>query len=107
MKNSLNDGHDLSRLNPEPTDVQRAIWRKHHKAGTTPGNPKWYRASTLPKTRVFKPGAAPVYPAWCKGVPKTKPITCFPKPNQLPAEPTTREYVDVFEEDNHYRSTTE
>ena len=104
MKKSRNAG-----INPEPTDVQRAIWRKHKKAGTSPGNPKWYHAPQTAAKAPFawKAGAAPVYPSWCKGVPKTKPITHFPKPNQLPAEPTTREYVDVFEETNHYRSTTE
>ena len=30
-------------INPEPTDVQRAIWRRHKAAGTSPGNPKWYK----------------------------------------------------------------
>lgn len=30
-------------INPEPTDVQRATWRRHKVAGTSPGNPKWYK----------------------------------------------------------------
>jgi len=55
-------GSDKCPLNPEPTDVQRATWRRHHKKGTSPGNPKWYRAATMPKPREFKPGRAPVYP---------------------------------------------
>lgn len=55
-------GSDKCPLNPEPTDVQRAIWRRHHKKGTSPGNPKWYRAASMPKPRKFKPGQPPVYP---------------------------------------------
>lgn len=49
-------------LNPEPTDLQRATWRRHHKAGTSPGNPKWYAVPRLPAYREFKPGQKPVYP---------------------------------------------
>lgn len=56
-------GSNKCPLNPEPTDLQRAIWRRHHKAGTSPGNPKWYRTAALPAPRQFKPGQPPKYPA--------------------------------------------
>lgn len=52
----------IARLNPEPTDAQRAAWRKHHARGTSPGNPKYYRSAELPKPRTFKAGRKPVYP---------------------------------------------
>jgi len=48
-------------LNPEPTDLQRAQWRKHKRAGTSPGNPKWYKSRVI-RPFVFKAGQAPVYP---------------------------------------------
>jgi len=48
-------------LNPEPTDIQRVQWRKHKRAGTSPGNPKWYKPQAV-RPFVFKPGQAPVYP---------------------------------------------
>lgn len=76
-------GSDKCPLNPEPTDVQRAIWRRHHKAGTSPGNPKWYRAPALPKPPKPWAGQKPVYPkletgqayrlAWIKAHEKTAP----------------------------------
>lgn len=57
------DPNSQCQLNPEPTDQQRAIWRRHHKAGTSPGNPKWYRAAALPKPAKPWVGQKPVYPA--------------------------------------------
>lgn len=42
-------------------------------AGRSPGNPKWYKAPTLPKQFVFKPGAKPVYPPQCKPTPQLAP----------------------------------
>ena len=48
-------------LNPEPTDLQRAQWRKHKLAGTSPGNPKWYKPVAIAPF-VFKAGLAPIYP---------------------------------------------
>ena len=48
-------------LNPEPTDVQRATLRRHQKAGTSPGNPKWYRSPAV-KPFTFTPGLPPKYP---------------------------------------------
>jgi hypothetical protein len=56
-------GSDKCRLNPEPTDVQRAIWRRHKAKGTTPGNPKWYKVPKLPARLEFKYGQKPKYPA--------------------------------------------
>ena len=52
------------RLNPAPTDVQRALYRRHRAAGTSPGNPKWYNriAAKLPAPFTFVPGRKPVYP---------------------------------------------
>ena len=61
MANCIYDS-DTCPLNPEPTDVQRAQWRRHHKKGTSPGNPKWYRTAALPAPRQFKPGQPPKYP---------------------------------------------
>ena len=58
---------DICPLNPDPTDVQRAVWRRHHKAGTSPGNPKWYKAPVLPKPPKPWAGQAPVYPALPSG----------------------------------------
>lgn len=49
-------------INPEPTDIQRATWRKHKAAGTSPGNPKWYRPRVFPKPFTFTPNRAPVFP---------------------------------------------
>ena len=35
------------KLNPEPTPVQFAQFRRHRAAGTSPGNPKWYKPPTI------------------------------------------------------------
>jgi hypothetical protein len=48
-------------LNPEPTDVQLATYARHKRAGTTPGNPKWYKPTKAPTPFRFVPGMAPVY----------------------------------------------
>lgn len=55
-------GSDKCPLNPEPSDVQRAQWRRHHKAGTSPGMPKWYKASNPPAKAPFTIRPDPVYP---------------------------------------------
>ena len=52
---------DGMQLNPEPTDVQLALFRRHKAARTTPGNPKWYKP-LVAKLFVFKAGQPPVYP---------------------------------------------
>ena len=49
------------RLNLEPTDAQLALFYRHKAAGTTPGNPKWYKPQGV-RPFVFKAGAAPVLP---------------------------------------------
>ena len=49
------------KLNPAPTDVQFATYRRHKKAGTTPGNPKWYKPLVV-KPFIFREGKPPVYP---------------------------------------------
>lgn len=41
--------------NPEPTDVQLALFRRHKAAGTSPGNPKWYEPLVV-QPFVFKAG---------------------------------------------------
>ena len=51
----------IDRLNPEPTDVQLATFRRHKAAGTTPGNPKWYKPDVV-KPFEFKAGLPPKYP---------------------------------------------
>jgi hypothetical protein len=56
MSNDLKDN-----LNPEPTDVQLACFRRHKVAGTSPGNPKWYRPLVV-KPFVFKAELPPNYP---------------------------------------------
>ena len=48
-------------INPEPTDVQRATWRRHKAAGTSPGNPKWYKPQTV-KPFEFKAGLPAKFP---------------------------------------------
>ena len=48
-------------LNPEPTDVQLATFRRHKAAGTTPGNPKWYKPDVV-KPFEFKAGLPPKFP---------------------------------------------
>jgi hypothetical protein len=51
-------------LNPEPTELQWALYRRHKRAGTSPGNPKWYRPQVV-KPFVFKsgqPAKLPRYP---------------------------------------------
>ena len=98
--------YETMKLNPEPTDVQWASYRRHCAAGTTPGNPRWYQVPTLPATRVFKANAAPVYPELSKGTKILPVIRFFPKPKQLPAEPTTRDYVEIFDKENHYVTTS-
>ena len=45
------------KLNPEPTDVQLALFKRHKQAGTSPGNPKWYK-SLVVKPFEFKGGPA-------------------------------------------------
>jgi hypothetical protein len=50
-------------LNPEPTDVQLAMFRRHKLKGTSPGNPKWYRPQVV-KPFEFKAGRPPQYPRW-------------------------------------------
>lgn len=97
MSNCIYDS-DKCRLNPEPTDVQRAQWRRHHKKGTSPGNPKWYRApNPTPKAPfTWRPGMAPVYP-------KLSPAESdYRKPAPDPFEAargkeTTAEYVAAYD----------
>lgn len=48
-------------LNPEPTAAQWALYRRHRDAGTSPGNPKWYKDPSI-KPFVFVPDKAPRYP---------------------------------------------
>jgi hypothetical protein len=48
-------------LNPEPTPAQWLTYRRHRKAGTSPGNPRWYRNSAF-NPFVFKPNQPPQYP---------------------------------------------
>ena len=55
------EGEFPVKLNPEPTDVQLATFRRHKAAGTTPGNPKWYKLQVV-RPFVFKAGAAPILP---------------------------------------------
>ena len=45
------------RLNPEPTDFQLRLFKHHKRAGTSPGNPKWYRPLVV-KRFEFKGGPA-------------------------------------------------
>lgn len=52
---------DKAKLNPEPTDVQRATYRRHQRKGTSPGNPKWYKKFTV-QPFVFVAGKPPVFP---------------------------------------------
>ena len=53
-------------LNPEPTDVQLALFRRHKQAGTSPGNPKWYKPLIV-KRFEFKGGPAK-YPSLPTGL---------------------------------------
>ena len=48
-------------INPEPTDVQRALWRRHKAAGTSPGNPKWYKPQKVTPFE-FKAGLPARFP---------------------------------------------
>jgi len=97
----MNDKLKEGGCNPEPTDVQRAQWRKHHKAGTTPGNPKWYRASNPTPKAPFTIRPAPVYPA-------LKPATYFKNPKwdykneARKAKDNIRNYVAAFNEHMHF-----
>lgn len=43
------------KLNPEPTDIQWAQFKRHKAAGTSPGNPKWYKPQIV-KPFEFKAG---------------------------------------------------
>ena len=62
MPKDHNNGAN-SKLNPAPTDVQFATFRRHQERGTTPGNPKWYQREALTvKPFEFKAGCPPVYP---------------------------------------------
>ena len=45
---------------PIPTPEQVARFQRHVKAGTTPGNPPWYKPPTIKPFKV-KPGAKPVF----------------------------------------------
>jgi len=56
-------GNEYDRLNPEPTEVQWARYQRHKAAGTSPGNPKWYRPQVLRRFE-FKAGLPPKYPVW-------------------------------------------
>ena len=50
-------------LNPAPTDVQLALFARHKRNGTTPGDPKWYtREKNVIRPFVFKPNQPPKYP---------------------------------------------
>ena len=48
-------------LNPSPTDVQLATFARHKRAGTSPGNPKWYKPVKAPSPFRFVSGMSPVY----------------------------------------------
>ena len=62
MKKPKYEWETPAALNPEPTDVQLALFRRHKAARTTPGNPKWYKPQcTVPFK--FKGGLKPVYPS--------------------------------------------
>jgi len=95
-------GSDKCPLNPEPTDVQRAQWRRHHKKGTSPGNPKWYRTAALPAPRQFKPGQPPKYPALPTGAEyrASDPRNRRPKDKDpfiaVKGKETTAEYVAAY-----------
>lgn len=56
----------LTRLNPEPTDLQLALFRRHKAAGTTPGNPKWYKSQVI-KPFEFKKGLPAKLPQYATG----------------------------------------
>lgn len=49
------------KVNPAPTDVQLATFRRHKAARTTPGNPKWYKPQVV-RPFTFKVEAPPVLP---------------------------------------------
>lgn len=48
-------------LNPAPSATQLALFARHKRNGTSPGNPKWYRPQTI-KPFVFVANKKPVYP---------------------------------------------
>ena len=75
----------IYRLNPEPTDVQLALFRRHKAAGTTPGNPKWYKPQVV-KPFEFKAGLPPKYPRYPTGAEhfKCRSRTTVKRPEDVP-----------------------
>ena len=53
---------DVKLRDTPASDTELARILRYREAGTSPGNPKWYRPQIFPKTLIFKPGMCPVYP---------------------------------------------
>ena len=53
-------------LNPEPTQGQLALFARHKAAGTSPGNPKWYKPVVV-KPFEFKAGQPARFPRYPTG----------------------------------------
>lgn len=68
---------EKSSLNPAPTDIQLALFARHKRNKTSPGNPKWYRPLII-RPFVFKPNQPPKYPKpnRCAMERKTQPEKC-------------------------------
>ena len=55
--------YETTQLRDTPaTENEIAKILAYRARGASPGNPKWYKAPTLPKQFVFKAGAKPVFP---------------------------------------------
>jgi len=94
-------------LNPDVDPAALRLFKKHVKAGTTPGNPKWYRAAIV-RARKFIAGAKPVYPRletgaqWFHEHHSKHEQDVFA---QLAGCDDVREYVRAFEEAKHFIRT--
>ena len=98
-------------LNPEPTVSQWALFKKHQREGTTPGNPKWYknpRRLTKPPPPVGGPARYPRLPTGTQfnAACMRHGRSIWDDPFRRAAGRKVREYVEAFDKANGFKKVS-
>lgn len=97
-------------LNPEPTVEQLALFKKHQRNGTSPGNPKWYRNPNAPRKPPPDKFGPPRYPRYKTGsqtrLEELRRTGNLLEPHRRAAGRPLREYVKAFDEANGFKKVS-